>query len=85
MDKLLAYLNSLGANEREDFATRSGTSVGYIRKACSIGQQIGADLCIELERESGGAVRCEDLRSDVDWQFLRASGVTANKRQKATA
>lgn len=28
--------------------------------------------CPEIERLTHGAVRCEDLRPDVDWAYLRA-------------
>lgn len=28
--------------------------------------------CPQIERATGGAVRCEDLRPDVDWSVLRA-------------
>lgn len=80
MDTLLSYLNSLPAPERSDFATRCGTSVGYLRKAISSGQRIGERIVINIERESAGAVRCEDLRPDVDWAYLRN---TANTRQAA--
>lgn len=76
MDTLLAYLNSLDAAGREEFATRCETSVGYLRKAVSIGQRIGEGLCIAIERESGGAVRCETIRPDVDWAFLRGTAAT---------
>lgn len=73
MDKLLTYLNSLPKAERQGFVTRCITSEGYLRKAISKGQRLGESLCINLDRESGGAVRCEDLRPDVDWAYLRAS------------
>jgi len=36
-------------------------------------RQVPADRCIEIERATGGAVRCEALRPDVDWAFLRAT------------
>lgn len=39
-----------------------------------------AELCIVLERESHGAVTCEDLRPDVDWAYLRG---TARKPKAA--
>lgn len=71
MKKLLSYLNGLPPTEQAAFAQRSGTSVGYLRKAISKGQKIGEGLCINLERESGRAVLCEDLRDDVDWAYLR--------------
>lgn len=71
MDKLLAYLNSLAKAERLDLVTRCETSEGYLRKAISKGQRLGESLCINLDRETGGAIRCEDLRPDVDWAYLR--------------
>jgi DNA-binding transcriptional regulator YdaS (Cro superfamily) len=32
---------------------------------------VPADRCPVIERETGGAVRCEELRPDVDWAYLR--------------
>ncbi|MFA9283747.1 transcriptional regulator [Comamonas sp. SY3] len=72
MDKLLKYLNSLSKTERSAYAAACKTSEGYLRKAISTGQRIGERLCIALDRESAGAVRCEDIRPDVDWAYLRA-------------
>jgi len=34
---------------------------------------IPAERCPEIERATGGAVICEDLRPDVDWQVIRAN------------
>lgn len=73
MDKLLAYLNGLTKAERSALAIRCETSEGYLRKAISKGQRLGERLCINLERESGRAIRCEELRPDVDWAYLRAT------------
>ena len=74
MEALREYLNSLSVTEQADFAARCETSIGYLRKAISIEQSLGESLVIKIERESLGAVRCEDLRPDVDWQYLRNSG-----------
>lgn len=71
MDSLLHYLNSLPLDEREGFASRCNTTVGYLRKACSKGQKLGETLCIRIAYESAGAVSCEDLRPDVDWPAIR--------------
>lgn len=73
MNTLRTYLNSLRPVEQADFCARCNTSVGYLRKAISVGQKIGESIAIAIERESGGAVRCEDLRPDVDWAYLRNS------------
>lgn len=32
-----------------------------------------AEHCPAIERVTGGAIRCEDLRPDVDWAYLRRS------------
>ena len=71
MEKLLTYLNGLPKSDRLAFAARCETSEGYLRKAISKGQRLGESLCINIDRESSGAVRCEDLRPDVDWAYLR--------------
>lgn len=32
---------------------------------------VPAEKCPAIERATNGAVRCEDLRPDVDWAYLR--------------
>lgn len=71
MEKLREYLNGLDSDKQERFASRCDTTVGYLRKAISTKQLLGPNLVIAIERETAGAVNCEDLRPDVDWQFLR--------------
>ena len=73
METLIAYLNSKPPQDQADFAVRCGTTIGYLRKASCVGQRLREAVCINIERESAGAVRCEELRPDVDWQFLRAT------------
>jgi DNA-binding transcriptional regulator YdaS (Cro superfamily) len=73
MDKLLAYLNGLDKAARPAFCTACGTTERYLRKAISAKQQLGAHLCINIDRESRGVVRCEDLRPDIDWAYLRGT------------
>lgn len=71
MKKLRDYLNSLSTEDQAAFAGRCKTSVGFLRKAISIDQELNAETVIAIELESGGAVLCEDLRPDVKWQLLR--------------
>ena len=71
MQEILDYLRSLSPAEREAFAARCETSVGYLRKAVSAGQQLGVELCLRLDRESGGALRCERLFPAIDWGYLQ--------------
>jgi DNA-binding transcriptional regulator YdaS (Cro superfamily) len=64
MDKLIEYLNGLGKESRADFASRCGTSEGYMRKARSAKQKFRSELCVRIERQSNGAVTRQDLRDD---------------------
>ena len=56
-------------------------------KACGVWQtavsqwvkrgRVPAEYCPTIERVTGGKVRCEDLRPDVDWSVLRESARAA--------
>lgn len=73
MENLRAFLNSLTTDEQSAFADRAGTTVGFLRKAISINQQLGEGLCIRIELASLGHVRAESLRPDVPWAEFRAN------------
>lgn len=34
---------------------------------------VPVEFCPSIERATAGAVRCEDLRPDVDWEYLRGT------------
>jgi len=40
---------------------------------------VPAERCPDIERATGGAVRCEDLRPDVDWGVVRQPAPAAEK------
>lgn len=69
MNELITFLNALPRAEQDAFAKRCCTSVGYLRKAASVGQLLGAELCVSIETETQGAVRRQDLRPD-DWSRI---------------
>jgi DNA-binding transcriptional regulator YdaS (Cro superfamily) len=79
MDKLIAYIKSeySSPEDRERFCEKCGTTWGYLKKARSIKQNLRESVCINFERESAGAVRCEELRPDVDWAYLRGTKAVA--------
>ena len=68
---LRTYLNSLPVDEQLAYAERSGTTLGYLRKALSTKERIAESTAIALDRESSGAVPVESVRPDVDWAYLR--------------
>jgi DNA-binding transcriptional regulator YdaS (Cro superfamily) len=69
MKQLLELLNSISEQQRNTIALSCGTSVGYLRKACSTGQKLGPALCVALERATGGVVTRQALRPD-DWAAI---------------
>ena len=69
MESLRAYLNALDSHEQAAYASRCGTSVGYLRKAISCGHRIDGALARLLDVESGSHVRRQDLRPDI-WPEL---------------
>lgn len=73
MEKLRDYLNSLTVPEQIDFATRCGTTAGYLRMAISAKKKLGGNFAIAIERESEGRVKCEEIRPDIDWAYIRNS------------
>jgi len=77
METLLLFINTMPADERAAFCARCGTSEGYLRKAISIGQKLGESLCINIDRESSGAVTVDMLRPDVDWAHIRSTKAAA--------
>jgi DNA-binding transcriptional regulator YdaS (Cro superfamily) len=36
-------------------------------------KSVPAEHCPAIEKATSGAIRCEDLRPDVDWAYLRKS------------
>lgn len=65
MESLRRYLNSLPVDEQAAFAGRAGTTIGYLRKALSVGSRFDGALARRLDEESSGAVDRHELRPDI--------------------
>ena len=57
-------------------------SVSPQRLANWVGRQVPAERCPDVERATG--VRCEVLRPDVDWAFIRAGGAPDRRPEPAS-
>lgn len=68
---LLELLKSKSVEEQKALAAACDTSAQYLFHVAHERKRAGETLCINLERETGGVIRCEDLRPDVDWAYLR--------------
>lgn len=70
LEELKNYLSSLSMQQKMDYATRAGTTLGYLRKVISISRYTIHPLtCALLEKESNGQVSRKNLRPD-DWQII---------------
>lgn len=81
--ELLVYLNSLTTDEQHAFATRCESTPGHIRNVAHGYSPCAEKLAINLERETARKVRCEKLRSDVDWNFIRGTRRRRKSEKKA--
>lgn len=69
MKELIEFVNALPPEERDLFAERVGTTVGYMRKAASVGQELKPELCVAIEQETKTKVTRQMLRPD-DWMRI---------------
>lgn len=71
------YLRDLSVEARADLAKRCGTSPDYLWQIGAGLRKPKAALCIDIERESGGRVSCEELLPEADWAYIRGQKVAA--------
>lgn len=76
MDKhilsLKSFIGSLPDEEtREEFAQKCGTTLGHLRQIYYGNRSCDAGLAIEIEKNTNQAIKCEDLRKDIDFLYLR--------------
>lgn len=69
------YLFSMPVNDRIEFAKRCGSTYGHVRNVAYGHKPCSAELAMEIERATSGAVRCEELRPDLaeHWAYLRST------------
>lgn len=48
-----------------------GLTKGAVWQWTMPGRKVPAEHCPDIERITSGAVRCEELRPDVNWAYLR--------------
>lgn len=78
--RLLAYLNAMSLDERERFAKRCGTTVGYLRRAISTSQPLGEALSMRIECHTRDLVTLRELRPDFAEALEIAGYVRASQR-----
>lgn len=72
MDTFKSYWDDLTVDARHDLADRCSTTYNQLRNV-AYGKKCGESLAIAIDRETGGAVRCESLRPDAGFDYLRGT------------
>lgn len=67
------YIRGLEREALYSLANRCRTSVGQLKQVAYGNRRAGAGLAVDIERETGGAITCEQLRADIDWAFVRST------------
>lgn len=62
------YITALPADQREAFALRCGTTVGHLNNVMYGYKAANPWLAVAIERETGSAIKRQDLRDD--WRDL---------------
>lgn len=60
-------------------ASALGVSRGAVPQWKQEGRSIPAEHCPKVERLTGGKVRCEELRPDIEWEVLRLQTTPADQ------
>ncbi|ANI16787.1 hypothetical protein A9C11_23690 [Pseudomonas citronellolis] len=69
---LLEYIKQLQSKtDVDELASKCGTSAGQLKQVAYGHRRASASLAIDLDRETGGVVACEETRPDIDWAYLR--------------
>lgn len=63
----------LSEHKQVDLARQLGVTQGAVHQWAVGLSRPSAERCIQIEKATAGAVRCEDLRPDVDWSYLRGT------------
>jgi DNA-binding transcriptional regulator YdaS (Cro superfamily) len=70
---LKSYLEALTKPEKDDLAARCDTNAAQLKQIAGGWRPCREALAINIERETGGKVTCEELCPDVDWAYLRST------------
>lgn len=69
---------------QSELARLMGVTPGRVSQWATT-DRVLADYCPRIERLTNGQVRCEDLRPDVDWAYLRATNCPVTDTVKQVA
>ncbi|HEX8610188.1 MAG TPA: helix-turn-helix domain-containing protein [Telluria sp.] len=79
LDKAVSYVGTV-----QNMADHLGVTKGAISQWKQEGRRIPAEHCPAIERLTARGVRCEQMRPDVDWEYLRLVVAAKPPRSRAS-
>lgn len=74
MEKLRTFLEQQPTGYKAQLARAIGRQPSYFSRQLSGDRAFTENDCIGIEKYTAGQVRCEDIKPNVDWAYLRRSG-----------
>ncbi|WP_338558160.1 hypothetical protein [Acinetobacter sp. KS-LM10] len=75
--ELKSFLMSLSAQDKDAFAERCSTTVGYLNQIMYGNSKCSASLAIKIDKESNGVVSCDLLCPEADFDYVRNQTLSA--------
>lgn len=75
--QLKSFLASLTVQEKDVFAKKCSTTVGYLNQIMYGNSKCSASLAIKIDKESKGLVSCDLLCPDADFNYIRHQSLIA--------
>ena len=79
MSKNLIIIAADIVGSQAELARVIGVSGPTVNQWASGHRPVPAERCPQIEKATGGVVRCEMLRPDVDWAYLRGTDCPRTK------
>jgi DNA-binding transcriptional regulator YdaS (Cro superfamily) len=81
--KLKPFLQTMSLVERKAFAEACKTGASHLHNISYEYRPCSPELAIEIERQSNGAVSCEEVCPEFDWAYTRARAKRQPNRSAA--
>ena len=76
-NELKSFLAGLSVQDKGAFAERCSTTVGYLNQIMYGNSKCSASLAIKIDKESNGAVSCDLLCPEADFDYVRNQALSA--------
>ena len=76
-NELKSFLIGLSAQDKDAFAERCSTTVGYLNQIMYGNSKCSASLAIKIDKESNGVVSCDLLCPEADFDYVRNQTLSA--------